>query len=291
MNRKKLTLMTALLLALVASLPAAAQKIIAVQVKVEDLRSHTITKYALGEAVPVNAGDRVRVFLVGTAIVRGTGVESPVDARFGIGAGHDAISIGNPGPNSIVVDVRGGGGRAQVTYSASGRYDMTHDRDGRITFEIGGGAPVGPGPGPIVGGGSHDRRDRALHLANVLYRAILNQEVGGPRGEEDVNRIYQGGYRGVRDVAVSLAREAERSGLGASRSGRGYTEKDTLRVGDLYRQLLKRTDSYQTLWDSDPGFRENVRVLHDRGLAAVVQTIVDSQEFVNSQNLGRFDAL
>ena len=40
--------------------------------------------------------DRVRVFLVGTAIVRGTGVESPVDARFGIGAGHDAISIGQP---------------------------------------------------------------------------------------------------------------------------------------------------------------------------------------------------
>jgi hypothetical protein len=291
MNRihRKIPLAIPLGMALLASLPAAAQKIIAVQVKVEDLRSRTITKYGLGDAVPVNVGDRLRVFLVGTAIVNGTGVESPVDARFGIGSGRDVLSISQAGPNSVAVDIRGGGGdnRAQLTYSASSKYDMAHNRDGRITFEIGGGGP-GPGSGP---GQDQGRRDKALRLASVLYRAILNQDVGGPQGEQDVNRIYQAGYRGVREVGIALARQAEQSGLGRSHSDRGYSEKDTLRVGDLYRQLLKRSDSYQTLWDSDPGFRDNVKNLHERGLASVVQTIIDSQEFVNAQNLGRFDAI
>jgi hypothetical protein len=290
MTMKKWQLLAAGALALAAALPAAAAplKIIAVQARIDDLNGGgTRGTLAIGDPVPANVGDRLRVNLVGTAIVNGAGVETPIRARFNVAAGGNNLSIVRGGPTwaEVSVNAAGGNGLAQLAYTAVGDYDMRPgDRSGRITFQIGGGAPaIAPSPGP-----DDDRMREARRLNEMLYLSILGARPTGPRARTDVERIYRNGYNGVRDVSTALAREAEDSGRGRSLLPRGYEERDVERVGALYRGLLRRHQSDRELWDTDGGFRGTVRSLHDHGLPAVVQGIVSSDEFVSANNMQGF---
>ena len=119
------------------AIPAAAvaqMKVIAIQARVDG------TTYGVApnsEEIPVNAGERVRVDLVGTSIEGGRGVERPINARFTTASGRGTIDIVQTGANWVVVNVRSGG-TAQLGYSVTGGYDMKGSlSSGRITFDVG----------------------------------------------------------------------------------------------------------------------------------------------------------
>jgi hypothetical protein len=120
----------------------------------------------------------------------------------------------------------------------------------------------------------------------MLYRAILGEEPRGERARVDADRIYREGYGGVPTVATGLARIAEQRGLGRSPLDRGYQERDVERLAGLYRDLLHRQQSDRDLWQQDPGFRANVEALHRKGLAAVVESIIDADEFRSVNRIG-----
>jgi hypothetical protein len=274
---------TIAVLALAASIPAAAvaqMKIIAVQAKVGG------TSYGVApntEEIPVNVGDRVRVDLVGTSIEGGRGVERPVNARFDVAAGRGRLDIVQAGPNWAVVSIRSAGdGVAQLGYSVSGNYDMRSNmRDGRINFQI---ADNGRTRGGQSGQSRADERwDRADELTRRLYRGILGQDPRGGDTRQDIDRIYRDGSSGVREVALSLAREAQRD---RNRMG----EDEAIRVlGDLYRGLLRRDMSNRDLWERDRGFRGNVDTLRRDGLVRIVDVIVTSEEFRSVNKLFDLD--
>jgi hypothetical protein len=268
-------------LALAAAVPAAAvaqMKIIAVQAKVGG------TTYGVApntEEIPVNVGDRVRVDLVGTSIEGGRGVERPVNARFDVAGARGRLDMVQSGPNWVVVSVRSAG-VAQIGYAVSGNYDMRNNmRDGRINFQI-------ADTGRTRGSGqsrADERWDRADELTRRLYRGILGQDPRGGDTRQDVDRIYSDGSSGVREVALSLAREAQRD---RSRMG----EDEAIRVlGDLYRGLLRRDMSNRDLWEQDRGFRGNVDTLRRDGLVRIVDVIVSSEEFRSVNKLYDLDRL
>lgn len=268
-------------------LAAAPVEIIALQARVISLRGNTNGTYAPGDGIPANPGDQLRVDLVGTAIVNGTGVERPVNARFNVAAGGQNISLAQVGPNWFVVNINNsaGNGLGQVGFAVTGNYAMKPgNQSGRITFKVGRGGAIG-GDG---GGAGDSRHARARDLATTLYLAILGTQPAGPQARADIERIDRNGYGGVIDVAVSLARRAESMGRGRAPGERGYEAQDIQTVGTLYRGLLKRQDSSNVMWQNEPGFRDNVRALHERGLASVVQGIVNAQEFIQLYDLRNF---
>jgi hypothetical protein len=271
-----------------AAIPAAAvaqMKIIAVQARVGG------TTYGVSpnsETIPVRAGDRVRVELVGTSIEGGRGVERPVNARFDVASSRGRIDIAQSGPNWVVVNLRGGDDdTAQLSYTVNGRgYDMRDAlRSGRITLQLDGRGGSGGGSGPIRGDGA--RLSRARELNRMLYRGILNES---PRGNddrrEDIDRIYRDGTMGVRAVALDLAREAERDF-----PSRPSQDEAIRMTGDLYRGLLGRDMSDRELWDRDRGFRGNVDTLRRSGLQRLVDVIISSEEFRSVNRLVEFDRL
>lgn len=279
----KTTLRSAFLVVALAALPAAAvaqMKIIAIQARVGG------TVYGVApneEPIPVNVGDRVRVDLVGTSIEGGRGVERPVNARFGVAGGRERIDLGAAGANWVVVNIRsvGDNGVAQLGYSVAGNYDMRGNlRDGRITFQI---ADTRRGGGPVRGRG--ERWDRAQDLTRLLYRGILGADPRGDEARHDTERIYREGSGAVRDIARSLAVEAQRT--------RGYRgEEEAGRVlGDLYRNLLGRNMSNRELWERDNGFRGNVNTLRRDGLVRIVDVIVTSDEFRSVNKLYELDRM
>ena len=285
MNPKTLLKSAVAALALVA-LPVAASaqmKVIALQARVGG------TVYGIApneEVVPVNAGDRVRVELVGTSIEGGRGVERPINAHFDVAGGRGRIDIVQSGPNWAVVEVRSGGrpgeDTAQLGYSVAGRYDMRQGfSNSRITFQIADNGRRGNAPVR-----QDERWDRARELTRMLYRGILNE---GPRGEErrdDTERIYREGSGGVRSVALALAREAER------RMPPRLGQDEAVRLlGDLYRGLLHRDQSDREIWDRDRGFRGNVDTLRRDGLVRIVDVIVSSEEFRSINKLYDLDRL
>lgn len=293
------------------AIPAAAvaqMKIIAIQARVDG------TTYGVApntEEIPVDAGQRVRVDLVGTSIEGGRGVERPINARFTTASGRGTIDIVQTGANWVVVNVHSGG-TAQLGYSVSGGYDMKGSlSSGRITFQVsddrrsgnsrggdsrGGDSRGGDSRGGYRGGsrgdddryGRNDERwSRARELNRMLYRGILNQD---PRGNddrrEDIDRIYNEGSLGLREVALDLAREAQR-GI-PSRLG----QDEAVRImGALYRDLLGRDMSDRELWDRDRGFRGNVDTLRRNGLVRIVDVIVGSEEFRSINKTVAFDRL
>ncbi len=300
MKRNALTIFTLTALALTASLPLAAQSVqgqrpmvkadqqtptmIALQARV-DGHSQVYGISPNSEAIPIREGERLRIDLVGTALVNGSGVERPVNARFGVGSGRGRLEIVQTGPHWVVVQAksRGDNGLAQLTYDVTSNYDMKRAdlRSGRITFEIGEGPVSGAQP-PIQEG---DRWSKARDLNWRLYTSILNQEPRGTAAEDDLNHIYRLGYGGVRDVAIELARNA-------NLDTRRLSEDDAVAIlGDLYRGLLRRNASDRELWDTDRGFRNNVQALRDRGLERAVQGIVDAEEFRSVNQINRFDPL
>lgn len=276
----------ALALAAIPTAAVAQMKIIAVQARVGG------TTYGVSpnsETIPVRTGDRVRVELVGTSIEGGRGVERPVNARFDVASSRGRIDIAQSGPNWVVVNLRGGDDdTAQLSYTVNGRgYDMRDAlRSGRITLQSDGrGGNSGGGSGPVRG--DSGRMSRARELNRMLYRGILNES---PRGNDDrtddIDRIYRDGSRGVRAVALDLAREAERDF--PSRP----SQDDAIQMtGDLYRGLLGRDMSDRELWDRDRGFRGNVDTLRRSGLQRLVDVIISSEEFRSVNKLVDFDRL
>jgi hypothetical protein len=285
---KRNSSIAAVLLALgcCAALAAAPLKIIALQVRVSSLNGSSNGTFDVGDAIPVQVGEQVRIDLVGTAIVNGAGVETPINARFSVGAGAGNVGIARGGPNWVVVNVNnaGGNGLAQLAYATTGNYDIKPGlQSGRITLKIGGSGAGAPAPQDV-----EDRAAKARRLNALLYRAILGEPPSGPQAQADFDRIYRNGYRGVVEVADALARRAEAMGRGRAPYERGYEQADIERVGGLYRGLLGRQLSNQELWQTDGGFRDNVRALHEKGLVAVVHGLVTSDELISHHRLDGF---
>lgn len=273
---------------------AAAQQVITLQARVESIdtrgkrtgdRAGEMYGVKPAEAIPIRTGERIRVDLVGTALVSGRGVESPINARFSLSAGRDNLSIVQTGPNWVVVEARGRGAdkTAQLAYAVNGNYELKPGlAQGYLTFTIdSNGVGSGTIGQPVVQ--DRDRWRRSQDLAGMLYQSILGRNLSGNYAQDDVEHIYYLGSRGVQEVARELARDAE---------GNRWTQDQAVRlVGDLYRDLLRRQDSDQQLWDEDNGFRTNVQNLQRNGLERVVQTIVESQEFRSNQSLDGFDSV
>jgi hypothetical protein len=300
--KPKALLLSSVLATLVA-VPAMAQprgrtSMIALQVNVEDTGTRQQVTYGLRpntENIPLAPGQSMRVSLVGTAIVNNVGVERPVRARFFPVSGSSGVELGQSGSNWVVVRGRGAGGNglAQIGYEVTDNaYQMKGAFDsGRITFQMAGGGDrrgEGPGPGPGVGPGpgyGGDRRAAAEEITRELYRAILRQDdTGSRRAQDDAAAIARGGLPTIVRVATSMAVTAEGNGTYDRRNARET-------VGELYRQLLHRDMSNREIAYQDPGFRDNVRLLQDRGLAALVQTIVGSQEYQRVHELERHGML
>lgn len=291
----KTYLRSALTVAALAAIPAAAvaqMKIIAVQAKVGG------TNYGVApnaEQIPVNVGDRVRVDLVGTSIEGGRGVERQVNARFDVASGRGMIDIVQAGSNWAVVNVRSAGD-AQLGYSVTGNYEMRGNmRAGRITLQISDnrrhGGPGGQGGydngGYEHGGrGGNERWDRAKDVTRRLYLGILGAEPRGDEARADTERIARDGSAGVRDVARSLAVNAQRH------QNPRMGEDEAIRVlGDLYRGLLRREMSNRDLWIRDRGFHDSVIALRRDGLVRIVDGIVASDEFRSVNKLNELDRM
>ncbi len=269
-------------------------KVIALQAWVENLTAGTEARYGIAptaEGIPIQIGDRLRVRLVGTAIeADGDGVEVPIQARFVEAPGTHRLAIEERGPNWVVVRIgdRDGGrndDRAQLAYEVTGRYDLRQAmQQGRITFDLGGRGSAAIGTRPVE---DRDRLRRSEELAALLYDSILRVDsravhlVSG--FDEAVDRIYRFGYDGIVQIALELAREAERRD-----TFRGVSSTDV--VAHLYRRLLGRSGSDSEL-RSDAGFSGNIRLYEREGIVALVDTIVRSDEFRDVQDLGRFGLL
>jgi hypothetical protein len=274
-----------------AAAAAAPLEIVALKARVQSQNGSTNGDFEIGGGIPVQVGERLKVSLVGTGIVNGAGREVQVDARFDVAAGHRDLSLVRTGPNWALVSINaagGGGVLGQLGYVTTGNYRIRPGlASGRITFKIGNAAAqAAPPPVELPQGYTQDRWQQALELNARLHRAILGDEPRGDQARADAERIYRDGYGGLLTVATALARAADDRGLGRSTADRGYQERDVERVGGLYRDLLRRQASNQDLWRQDPGFRGNVEALHEKGLAAVVASIVDSPEYRSANQIG-----
>jgi hypothetical protein len=301
LNIKTLNIFAAaLLVALAASTADAAQTsrqnrgkqgtldVIALQTYVEGRNETYGVKPA--QPIPVNAGERVRIHLVGTAIINGNGVERRMPARFSVVAGKGQIDIVQTGPDWALVQVNSrGNGVAQLGYEVnSNEYEMKGGlREGRITLEIGGGLASSSPGSRGNGNGSVDRYrwDRSRELTEQLYRSIADTAPQGTAAQRDLEHIYEMGAIGVRDVALALANDVE------SRYDR-LPQNDAVNVlGDLYRGLLRRDGSNELFWDQDSGFRANVDTLRRQGYERMIQIIVDAPEFRSANDLNAFGSL
>lgn len=258
--------------------------VIALQTYVEGRNATYGVKPA--DPIPVNVGDRVRIHMVGTAIVDGNGVERRIPARFTVVAGNSQIDIVQSGVDWALVHVKSrGSGIAQLGYEVtSDAYEMKGGlRQGRITLQIG----EGPTSSPGSSGSNVDRVrwDRARDLTDRLYRSIQGVAPQGDMAQRDLEHIYEMGTTGVRDVALALADDV------SSRYDR-LPQNDAIQVlGDLYRGLLRRTGSNELLWNEDPGFRTNVDTLRRQGYVKIVEVIVDAGEFRTANVLNDFGSL
>lgn len=240
------------------------------------------------ETIPVRAGERIRINLVGTAIVNGTGKERPINARFSVAAGRDQLNIVRSGPNWVDVQVgsRKDDGVAQLAYEVTSNYEMKGGlKSGRITFQIGEGTSSPGQVGSGSGINDRDRWNRAQQLTAQLYRSILGTEARGDLAREDAEYIYDMGSNGVRDVALALADDA------GTRYDRLSEDEAVEILGDLYRGLLRRSGSDSQLWDQDSGFRNNVNTLRRQGFEKMVQIILDAPEFRTANDLQSFGSL
>jgi hypothetical protein len=274
--------------------------IIAVQAYVENTAGGGRKLYGIApnnEPVPARIGDHLKISLVGTDVSSGVGREVALPADFDIAAGRGQAALGRKGNDWAEIDIRAEG-QAQLGYTLRGSVNARPNlTSGRLTFDVASnrraddrgnaGGPRGDnGGGPPRGGDAQ----QAQKVTDALYRAILNQDARGRQADDDVNRIAQGGWAAVREVAHDLAQDAERRGLGRSRNDRGYQEIDAQRVGGLYQRLLGRKQSTDELWARDSGFRRQVQSLHEDGLDRVVLSIVDSDEFANLFGLNRYES-
>lgn len=271
------------------ALPAAAHatKVIAIQVYADPAGSGGEARYGVApenEAVPVTPGQRLRLTLLGTALIDGDGEEVRLNASFEVASG-DLQIVGRGGDWVDVAVGRGASGVAgQIGYRVTGDYEMRGAlTNGRITLQV----PRGSGGGSGGGGrnhrgGSHNgghssRHEKAATVTRALIEGILNTTFDADRDSEWVDEVYEGGYDSVLSVADDLARQASRRDL--------QDPEGTIRR--LYRFLLRRSSDKI---ESDDGFWNNVAEMRKVGLRKVVQTIVGSDEFSRAFRLDDFDA-
>lgn len=276
-QRSALTIAAAVLLA-TAALPAAAAdpKVVALQVRLQNLGTEEVAFQSIEDRVQLALGNRYRVSLVGADRAGDSSGDVAVQSRFAEAAGRGAIDLGNSGGNFVVVEPLAVGS-SELSYEVTQSYDMPAAwRTGRILIDV----VAGTG-----GTGSVTDRARWQHsqdLATLLYQTILQESPSQERErnfEADVRRIYDEGFPGLRGVALALGGEArERDTFGHQRSSQV--------VGELYRDLLGRTGSNDELFRSDAGFRENVdRMGRGQKIVDVIETIVGSEEFRRNHNL------
>ncbi|MEP7010404.1 MAG: hypothetical protein ABJC13_08800 [Acidobacteriota bacterium] len=272
--------------ALAFAIPAAATKVIAIQVYADPAGSGGEARYGVApenEAVPVTAGERLRLTLIGSALIDGIGKEVRINASFSVAAGD--VQIVGRGEDWVDVVVGRGenGGAGQIGYRVTDDYEMRGGfSNGRITLQIqrgsghGGGEDHG-GRGDHNGGGNSSRHEKATTVTRALIEGISNSNFDEDRDSEWVDEVYEGGYDGVVSVAGDLARQASRHG----------SQDAEATVRRLYRFLLRRSSDKI---DSDEGFWTNVTAMRKAGLENVVQTIVESDEFSRAFRLDDFDA-
>lgn len=285
-------LISGLSLALAGSAPAAADplKIIALQYRLfDDAGRQRGGVIAVGDPAAVYVGETVRLELVGSAIIGSAGREVPIEARFEVAAGKGAIDIVRVGRSWVDVAVRGGSGNglAQVGFTVTGNYEMRgRNTFGRLTLEVHDGGTGRPVAGSDSGWDASSNAG-IRELTETLYRSILNSPATGREAQIDFQSIRSGGQQGALAVAISLARDADQQGFGRSQRDRGYQDEDMRRTAGLYQSLLRRQQSAEELWSLDRGFVNNVRLLHERGLVPLVETIVGSEEFAHAWGFGR----
>jgi hypothetical protein len=270
------TLCIAVLGAVLAALPAvAAIELTDLQAEVQNRaqgRGPEFYGIKPAQPVPLGVGETVRVALVGTT---GNGAQVPVGASFSVAAGSQSIRLGRSGANWIEVTGVGAGGNglAQLGYQVTDRrYAMRGALSvGRITFQMGGGAPTSEPAGD-------SRLQASRRVARALYRTLLGSDLRSQRAQDDVDRIDRRGYAGIRQVAAELARASDAQRYFAGQS-------NTHVMGELYRGLLGRQQDDTELQYRDNGFRGSVEGLRRNGLVRSVEEIVSSPEFQSTHQL------
>jgi hypothetical protein len=257
-------------------------EIVGVEVEVTDLATRKTEVHPFGEHVPLTVGDRVRVGLRATGMVGGVGrrVEVPVeyeeagaDWRIAVERSRDAETVV---VEAVGHDHDGRGNaqaRAQVAFRIGGHYQIKPRlASGRITFNI-----------ERAAGGEDDDRIGAAEAVAARLSQILYVE--DPEVEAAwVDALQARGAAGIPDLARSLAVRAQNSQ--AMRDAAPWQV-----AAHLYQQLLGRSDSAAELWEHDPGFRGAVEMLEDDGYAALVATIVASEEFADQPPVRRLSEL
>lgn len=245
--------------------PPDGTRLLGVEVLVTDLATNRTTTYELGRHVPLNVGDRVRVELVGSALVDGVGRRVALPADFAAGGGGRQLGLAPTREGGVVVhtdQVAGDDERpSQIRFDLRGQYEPRRLASGFVTFEI---APRNQPQAPAEG------RQISERVARDLAHVLL---VDSPRVETTwVERIERGGESEARVVARQLAATA-------SQSGRLREMPPWEVTAHLYRHLLGRQGTAADLWRTDPGFRGNLELLEERGYQALVDAVLGSQEF------------
>lgn len=289
MRHRSTVFLTALGLALTLAATAAAQQVrvgpappdgtrlLDVEVLVTDLATNRTTTYELGQHVPLAIGDRVRIDLVGSALVDGVGRPVALPADFTAGGGGRRLGLAPTRQGGVVVhaeQIAGDDERpSQVRFDLRGEYEPPRLASGFVTFEI------APPAEPQV---SAEGRQISERVARDLAHVLL---VESPRVETAwVERIERGGAVEARALALQLATTAAQSGR--------LREMPPWEVtAHLYRHLLGREGTAADLWRTDEGFRGNLELLEERGYSALVDAVLASQEFRGRHPFDRLQTL
>src|SRR6185295_10576086 len=158
-RRGALSTLTAAGVAVLATLafapPVAAQKVIAIQVYADPAGSGGEARYGVApenEAVPVTPGERLRLTLIGSALIDGIGKEVRINASWSVASGD--LQIAGRGDDWVDVVVGRGtsGVTGQIGYQVRDNYEMRGAlSSGRITLQV--------QRGSGGGGNSAGRRD------------------------------------------------------------------------------------------------------------------------------------
>ncbi len=148
---------------------AAPLEVITLKARVQSQNGPTSGDFAIGATVPAHLGEQIKISLVGTGIVNGSGQEVPVNARFTVAAGGKNLSLVRTGPNWALVSVNaaGGNGLGQISYTTSDQYKMKPGlASGRITIQAG-----SQNPGPAA-----EKNDQDSDRYNGVPVAVLRAD-------------------------------------------------------------------------------------------------------------------
>lgn len=292
-DRRSIPVLAAVALALAAAVASGAQEVrvgppppdgtrlLALEILVTDLATNRTVAYDAGKHVPLTVGDRVRIELVGSALIDGVGRGVALPADWVVGGGGWRIEAAPTAEGGVIVhalrpdsDDRGRSGRlSHVDFELRGRYEPQRFASGGITLEI---AP------PAAVAAPSERWQLSERLAHDLGHVLL---VERPQIDEGwAVRIHDTGLTGARALGRQLAATALRD--------RRLEEMPPWEVtAHLYRHLLGRQGTADELWRRDPGFWESVELLDERGYATLVDTLLQSRELAERYQLARFEAL